>query len=196
MKSSWRLYQNYIIIAILSFVSVVILPMFGSAIGLSFIIPNTTAGWIVYIGTKVAIILINVLIFDQFMRQAKVNVKDNELFIKAEEILRNIDDPEEEIIATNILIARMYRSKVISTIIFTILGVFGFTQAILTFDYVQMLSYALTVFIGLVFGWVAMNQAEDIWTTSHYKWALKVKRDLEAKLKESQINTEEVLKND
>ena len=175
MREKWRLYQNYIIIAILSFVSVVILPLFGSQVGVGFILPDTTAGWVVYFVTKSAIVAINVLIFDQFMRQAKVNVRDNELYIKAEALLLYAND-DEELLPTTELIAKMYRSKIVSTIIFSILGVFGFTQAILTFDYVQMLSYTITIVIALVFGWVSMNQAEEIWTVHHYKWALKTKK--------------------
>lgn len=174
-REKWRLYQNYIIIAILSLVSVVILPMFGSQVGVGFVLPDTAAGWVVYCVTKAAIVAINVLIFDQFMRQAKVNVRDNELYVKAEELLLNSPE-DEELQPTNELISKMYRSKILSTIIFSILGVFGFTQAILTFDYVQMLSYTITIVIALVFGWVSMNQAEEIWTVHHYKWALNKKK--------------------
>jgi uncharacterized membrane protein len=76
----------------------------------------------------------------------------------------------------------MYRNKIISTVIMTILGVFGITQAILTFDYIQMLSYAFTIIMGLIFGWVSMNQAEEIWTIDHYKWALKVQREQQERI--------------
>jgi hypothetical protein len=153
--------------------------MFGSQVGVGFVLPNTAAGWIVYFVTKSAIVAINVLIFDQFMRQAKVNVRDNELYLKAEAMLLDAHE-DEKLLPTSELIAKMYRSKIVSTIIFSILGVFGFTQAILTFDYVQMLSYTITIVIALVFGWVSMNQAEEIWTVHHYKWALKKKTEEEA----------------
>jgi hypothetical protein len=64
VKQQWRLYQNYIIIGILSAISVFFLPMLGSSIGMGFIVPNTVAGWIVYIATKLCIVTINILIFD------------------------------------------------------------------------------------------------------------------------------------
>lgn len=61
---NWRDYQNYIIIGVLSALAVFFLPMLGTEIGLGFVLPNTTAGWIVYTITKLAIVIINILIFD------------------------------------------------------------------------------------------------------------------------------------
>lgn len=171
-------YRNYIIIAILSTLAVFFLPMLGSTVGLGFNIPNTVAGWIVYIITKVCIIVINVLIFDQFMKRAKINVKDNPYFKAAEEILFE-EDEEEELFPAEFYIKKMYRSKVSTTVIFTILGVFGFTNAVLTFDWISMLSYSFTIVMALVFGWISMAEAEQIWIEKHYKYAKKIKKDKE-----------------
>lgn len=183
IKEQLHLYQNYIIIAILSAISVFFLPMLGSTIGMGFIVPNTVAGWIVYIATKLSIVIINVLIFDQFIKQAKVNIKDDPRYLEAERILFKYlmrEEVKEEIIPTKQRIARMYRNKAITTVIFTILGVFGFTQAILTFDWVQMLSYAFTIGVGIVFGWISMNEAEIIWTEDHLKYAKYLQQKEEA----------------
>lgn len=175
---NWRQYQNYIIIGLLSALSIFFLPMLGSSIGLGFILPNTPAGWIVYVATKLCIIVINIMIFDQFVKQAKVNVRDNPKFIEAENILlTESKSGEEEIMPTSFYLNKMYRSKVITTVIFSILGVFGFTNAILTFDVVSMLSYLFTIGMGIIFGWVAMNNAEEIWTVNHYKYAKKIERE-------------------
>lgn len=177
MKQQWRLYQNYIIIAILSIISVFFLPMLGSSVGLGFILPDTFAGWVVYLATKACIVVINILIFDQFVKQGKVNVKEDPRFIEAERILLEQKKYEEEILPASYYIHKMYKSKVTTTGIFTILGVFGFTNAILTFDWVSMLSYMFTITMGLVFGWISMNQAEEIWVEKHYKYAKKVERE-------------------
>ena len=175
---NWRQYQNYIIIGLLSALSIFFLPMLGSSIGLGFILPNTPAGWIVYVATKLCIVVINIMIFDQFVKQAKVNVRDNPKFIEAENILlTESKSGEEEIMPASFYLNKMYRSKVITTVIFSILGVFGFTNAILTFDVVSMLSYLFTIGMGIIFGWVAMNNAEEIWTVNHYKYAKKIERE-------------------
>ena len=121
MKQNWRVYQNYIIIAILSFISVFFLPMLGSSLGIGFNIPDTVAGWIVWVLTKMCIVVVNILIFDQFVKQAKVNVRDNEQFKKAEEILNNIKEEAEEIKPAKEYIVALYRKKGITLGITTVL---------------------------------------------------------------------------
>lgn len=178
-------YRNYIIIGILSSIAVFFLPMLGSTAGIGFNIPDTIAGWTVYIITKLCIILINILIFDQFMKRAKINVKDNKYFKEAEEILIEKDE-EVEALPAEFYIKKMYRNKITTTIIFTILGVFGFTNAILTFDWVSMLSYTFTIVMGLMFGWIAMSEAEVIWIEKHYKYAKKIEKEKELSNDKSQ----------
>lgn len=187
MKEQWRIYQNYIIIAVLSLISVFFLPMLGSSVGIGFNLPDTPAGWTVYIITKLCIVGINILMFDQFMRQAKVNVQNDERYKKAEEILTEKVYEEEEIMPAEHYIHKMYRSKGLTITLTTILGVFGLTNAVLTFDWVSMLTYLFTVVTGLIFGWISMNQAEIIWTEKHYKYAMK---KLNEKEKENGVQTD------
>lgn len=176
MKENWRMYQNYIIIAILSLVSVFFLPMLGSSVGIGFNIPNTMAGWIVWILTKLCVVIVNILIFDQFVKQAKVNIRDNEQFKKAEEILNKSKELEEDILPAKTYISRLYRNKSVTLGITTILSIFGLTNAILSFDWVSMLTYIFTIVMALVFGWITMNEVEEIWTDKHYKYALKIQQ--------------------
>lgn len=110
------------------------------------------------------------------MKRAKINVKDNEYFKWAEAILFENGD-EEEALPAQIYISKMYRSKVTTTVVFTILGVFGFTNAVLTFDWVSMLSYTFTIVMALVFGWISMGEAEIIWIEKHYKYAKRVEKE-------------------
>ena len=192
MKQNWRSYQNYIIIGVLSLISTCFLPMLGSKLGIGFNIPDTKAGWIVWILTKLCIVLVNILIFDQFVKQAKVNVRDNEQFKKAEEILNNVgDEDEEEILPAKMYISKLYKKKSISLTITTILGIFGLSNAILTFDWVSMLTYLFTIVMALIFGWITMNEVEEIWTDKHYKYALKIQKENLEKEIENVRNKEE-----
>ena len=178
MREKFKIYQNYIIITILSLISVFFLPMLGSDIDIGFNIPNTTAGWIVYIITKLSIVLINILLLDQFVKQAKVNIRDNKNFIQADEyfnereVYEHIPTPEE-------FIGGIYKRKMISTTICSVLGVFGLTQAILVFDFVSMLTYLFTIVLGLIFGWITMNEVEIYWTETYYKLYKKDKKEKE-----------------
>ena len=52
----------YIVIAILSLLALTFLPLLGSSVGMSLNIPTTTAGWIVYIVTKLIVCVLNMMI--------------------------------------------------------------------------------------------------------------------------------------
>ena len=178
----WRNYQNYIIIAIISLIAVFFLPMLGSSVGIGLALPTTVAGWIVYILTKVCIVVINVLTLDQFIKQAKVNVKDNPRFIEADHYFNlNKLEEEEELLPPSRYISRIYRKRMTTVTISTILGVFGLTQAILSFDWVSMLTYLFTIVSGLVYGWITMNDVENYWTDTYYKLMEKDRHERETK---------------
>ena len=60
-------------------------------------------------------------------------------------------------------------------LITTVLSSVGLTQAILTFDLIQMISYGITVILGLVAGFLQMNKVEIYWTDTYYKYAIMVR---------------------
>ena len=77
----------YILIGIISFISVAFLPMVGSTVGLGWKLPDTPTGWVVWAISRLIIATINVLIFYSFMEQAKLNVAKDPHYIEATEIL-------------------------------------------------------------------------------------------------------------
>ena len=187
-KEKWRLYQNYIIIGILSFLSVFFLPLLGTEVGLGFKVPNTWAGWLVWAITKLCVVTINILLLDQFIKQAKVNIKDNQRFKEADDYytLNSNDGEEEYLPAPKEYISKLYKNKGITTTVTSALSVFGLTSAILTFDWVSMLTYLFTIVFGIIFGWMTMNNVEEYWTDTYYRRYKrdKIKRDMELAQKE------------
>lgn len=173
-KENWRLYQNYIIIGVLSLISVFFLPMLGTEVGIGFKVPNTAAGWVVWTLTKLCIVIINIMLLDQFIKQAKVNVRNDEHFIEANEYYYAKTEEEEYLPAPKEYISSLYKKKGITNTITSALSVFGLTSAILSFDWVSMLTYLFTIVFGLVFGWITMNNVEDYWTDTYYR---RYKRD-------------------
>lgn len=174
MYAKWQQYQNYVIIGIISFVSLFFFPMFGSEIGLAFVLPNTAAGWVVYITTKLLAAGINVLIFHCFILQAKVNIKDNPQYLAALEMLQIINkgnflnprSPEE-------YFRGVYGRKGVALFITTILATIGLTQAVLVFDWISMLSYFFAILTGVFIGILQMNATEVFWTEEFYEYALR-----------------------
>ena len=186
-----KLYTYYIIIGIVSLIALVFLPMVGSTVGLGFNVPNTIVGWIVWVATKLIVATLNVLIFYCFMEQAKVNVKDNPKFLQASSLLEKTKDkrsrdPRSPSAWTKV----QYGKKGTTIFVTTMLATIALTQAILTFDYVTMLTYLFTIVMGLIFGVIQMKSAEVYWTDEYYRYALMVEKENKEKEEDNKYEAE------
>ena len=79
--------------------------------------------------------------------------------------------------------------KGVSIAIGTLLAGFALTQAILTYDYVRMLSYLFTITFGVIFGILEMKKWEEYYTGEFYDYALyyqKIKEEEERKKQEEE----------
>ena len=176
----------YFLIGIVSLISLIFLPMVGSTIGLGWNIPDTTVGWIVWVAVKVIIAVINVLIFYSFMQQAKVNVRDNPAYKEANEILNRVKQKEFIPRSPRKYNTQQYGRKGTTIFITSALATVAISQAILTFDWMAMLTYLFTIIMGVVFGILQMKSSEEYWTVEYPRYA---KMELEKEL--GQVSTPE-----
>ena len=174
-------FTYYLIIFLASLISLFFLPFVGSEIGLEWAIPNTSVGWVVYITTKVIVAGLNVLIFHSFMQQAKVNIKENDKYKKANEILGRIKVKEYHPRSPRQFNRSEYGKRGTTIFISTIGATIALSQALLTFDWMSFLTYLVTIVLGLIFGVMQMFKAEIYWTEEYYDYA---------KLKLEEINKE------
>ena len=165
-------YLYYFIIGIISLIALMFLPMLGTSVGLAWNIPNTTVGWIVWVVTKLIVAVINILIFHCFMCQAKVNIKDNDNYKKARDILINQKVKEVLPKSPHRWNIEQYGKKGITIFLASALSTVALTQALLTFDWVSMLTYLFTIIMGLIFGILQMKTAEEYWTSEYLEYAL------------------------
>lgn len=177
-------WMYYFIIGLVSLIALCFLPMIGSDVGLDWNLPNTVVGWIVWITVKLIVAVLNVLIFHCFMLQAKINIKDNERYQEALEILRLTNQKDFIPRSPAVWNKQQYSHKGITIFITTGLSTIALTQAMLTFDWMAMLTYLFTIVMGLMFGIMQMKVAEDYWTDEFWQYAQKVKRDMELAEKE------------
>lgn len=179
-----RQWMYYFIIGIVSMIALCFLPMIGSNVGLGWNLPNTFVGWIVWVTVKLIVAVLNVLIFHCFMLQAKINIKDNEKYKEAKDVLSTNKVKEFIPRSPNAWNKQQYGQKGLTIFITTALSTVALTQAMLTFDWMSMLTYLFTIIMGLIFGVMQMKTAEDYWTDEFWEYAQKVKRDLELAEKE------------
>lgn len=179
----------YWIIFIVSIVVLVFMPMIGSEAGIGFNLPTSPAGWAIYITTKVLVAVLNVVIFFSFMQQAKLNVRDNENYKKACAIVSvKRKDLSYKYKPRNPKAweAKQYASKGFTIFLSTAVSLVALSNAFLTYDYFSLLTYGMTILLGIVFGLIQMASAEDYWTREFYDYAVGLLND-----QETTIYTEE-----
>lgn len=177
----------YILIGIISFISVAFLPMVGSTVGLGWKLPDTPTGWVVWAISRLIIATINVLIFYSFMEQAKLNVAKDPHYIEATEILLKAKKADHTPRSPKKWQALQYGKRGTKIFISSALSVVALGQAILSFDWVSMLAFIFTIVMGIVFGVLQMKKAEAYWTDEFYRYALMIKEE-EAKKPEEIVN--------
>ena len=177
----------YILIGIISFISVAFLPMVGSTVGLGWKLPDTPTGWVVWAISRLIIATINVLIFYSFMEQAKLNVAKDPHYIEATEILLKAKKADHTPRSPRKWQALQYGKRGTKIFISSALSVVALGQAILSFDWVSMLAFIFTIAMGVVFGILQMKKAEAYWTDEFYRYAIMIKEE-EAKKPEEIVN--------
>lgn len=172
-----QLYTYYFVIGIVSLIALFFLPFLGSTVGLGLALPDTVAGWVVWTVTKVIVAVINLLIFHSFMQQAKVNVKNDPKYIEAKTILGKMKRKNYTPRTPEKWVRAQYGKKGTMIFITTALATVALTQAILTFDWVSMLTYLFTIIMGLIFGVLQMKSAEVYWTEEFWDYAKMIERE-------------------
>ena len=176
VKQSLKQGMYYVIIAVISFISVVFLPMLGSTLGLGWKLPDTTAGWVVWGASRAIVATINVLLFHSFMEQAKLNIKDDEHYKEARDILVKVKKKEHKPKSPAQWNAAQYGKKGVSIFLASAMSVVAIGQAVLSYEWATALAYLFTLGMGIIFGIMQMKKAETCWTTEYYEYALMKKR--------------------
>lgn len=159
--------QYYILTAFVSIFALFFLPLAGSSAGLAWNLPNTAAGWIVFVTTRLMVAAINMLIFHCFVQQGRLNVANNENYknalklydtLKNNKTLKSPRSPSE-------YYKEIYGKKGVLVFIGSAGSALALTQAVLTFDWMSMLTYLFTIIMGVVFGILQMKDSEMFWTS-------------------------------
>lgn len=181
-------YLYYLLIGIISILVLIFMPMLGSNIDGGFNLPQNGAEWSVFILTKLIIAILNIMIFYCFMQQAKINVKENEKYKLALDIVGKAKNKQKAPRSPSKWNAQQYGGKATSIFITSLASTIVFTQAILSYDWVSLLTYIFVLVIGVIFGILQMKDAETYWTTEFYQYALSIQNE------EQQAESKDILK--
>lgn len=178
LKEKIKLYTYYILIAIISIIALVFLPTLGSEGDIGFNFPQSSAGWAVYIATKLLCAMLNVMIFYCFNEQGRLNVKENEHYKEANRILLKINNKIKLPRSPKQWLTQQYSRKGVLIFLSTLAGMFCITNALLKWDWESLISYVITIVIGIVVGILQMGKAEIYWTEEYYIYAKGKEQEL------------------
>lgn len=169
----------YIVIAVLSILTLCVFPFLGSSISASIQFPTTKSGWVIWGVTKGSICLINMIIFHSFVKQGKLNIKDDPVYLQALAILSSIKPKKTDKRAPSPAKyhASVYTKRGLSLVVTSFLSLMVFGEAILRLDYVALISYFITLVIGIVFGILQMKDEEYYWTKTFLTYAKQQKQE-------------------
>lgn len=170
----------YVLIFILSLVVMVVAPMFNpnSDVSVGTMFPSTHIGWAIYVCTKLFVACVNLLLFHCFVKQARLNVRDNEKYIEACKIYEMYHPKEYTPRGPHEYFTQLYRRKGITIFITSVLSAVVLTNAILSFDLTAFVTYCMTILMGLIFGVLKMKEVEGYWTSEFYDAAIRLKDKL------------------
>ena len=173
LKDSLRANLYYVIIALLSIGVLIVFPFLHSDLSAGLLFPTTTAGWFLFWFEKLSITGINMTIFTAFKKQGKLNIKDNDKYLEAQKLMNKVKCKAYKPLSPVQYQAKTYGKKGTTLIITTMASLVAITNMLLKFDYLALISYAVTIIMAIIFGIFAMKQDELYWTSDYYYWALQ-----------------------
>lgn len=171
-KEKFDTYLWYGMIIVISLVALIFLPMIGSELPVSLLLPKTFSAWLLFIFTKLTVAILNVLIFHCFLQQGDVNVKYYYKRRIADEILARLNINKYIPLGPDAWRRKEYKHKGTTVVITSILSAFCIAQAVLSFDWKTFLSYVITVFLGIIFGVLQMKKTEIYYSGEYFDYAI------------------------
>ena len=176
LREKFSLNFYYCLIFLLSLLVMTVAPMFtpsaNTDLGISAIFPHSVIGWAIYVCTKVFVGVVNLLLFHCFVKQAKLNIKDNEKYIAACKIYEMYHPKEYNPRGPKQYFGQLYRKKGIMIFLTSMLSAVVLTNAILSFDMTAFVTYSMTIVMGIIFGILKMKEVETYWTGEFYDAAM------------------------
>lgn len=174
----------YVIIGVLSLLVLVVFPFLRSDFEAGWNFPTTSAGWFLFWFEKITVTGINLTIFTAFKKQGKLNIIENEMYKKAQELMNKVKSKAYKPLSPLQYQARSYGKKGTTLILTTVFSLIAITRMILKFDYLALISYGVTILLGIIFGIFAMKSDEVYWTNDYYFYALQQSETLDDLIKQ------------
>ena len=186
VKEALRNNLYYVIIGVLSLVVLIVFPFLRSDFEAGWNFPTTSAGWFLFWFEKITVTGINLTIFTAFKKQGKLNIVEHPKYKEAQELMNKVKCKQYKPLSPAQYQARSYGKKGTTLILTTVFSLIAITRMILKFDYLALISYGVTILLGIIFGIFAMKSDEVYWTSDYYFYALQKSETLDDLIKQDQ----------
>ena len=188
-REAFKNYKNYGIIVVLTLITVTLFPLLGTQVGMEANYPTTVTGWIVWVVIKIALCVDNIFIFQAFVDQAELNVQYEPRYIEAREIVRKYRIGKYKPMSPEERRKKIFSKKVIITILTAMISV-ALTEAILRYNFADLIAYTISMIMAVVFGILSMADQEKYWVEEFYDYAINIRDEEESKIKQKQAEIE------
>lgn len=175
--------KNAIVVVILSMISMFLVPLIGSYATGTTQFPQTIPAWILYFTCAIAVSICSLMIYFALHNQGKLNVKDEEEYLKAKELhLKNFERMNgKELVPVDPF--KWEKKTKTQKGIFQTLGIFlgllGFGLGALCWNNSQFISSTFSIVLAIGFGLVHMGDVERMFTEGWLEWELYVQKKLD-----------------
>lgn len=187
LREQLKLYTYYILIAILSLLSVIVFPILNSTADISDTFPKDPTGWVMYCLIRVLVVVMNMLIFTNFLQQSKLNVKDEVNYKRANQILGRCKPKDYHPRSPKQYLTKEYTVKGAFLVVGTVASLFVIGNAIINYDYMLLIATVFSVIISIVFGIMTMRKAEIYYVSEYLDYALLIEKKLNQKVTRKEI---------
>lgn len=187
LREQLKLYTYYILIAILSLLSVIVFPILNSTADISDTFPKDPTGWVMYCLIRVLVVVMNMLIFTNFLQQSKLNVKDEVNYKRANQILGRCKPKDYHPRSPKQYLTKEYTVKGAFLVVGTVASLFVIGNAIINYDYMLLIATVFSVITSIVFGIMTMRKAEIYYVSEYLDYALLIEKKLNQKVTRKEI---------
>ena len=171
---AFKQYFNYGVVAISSLLVLMVAPALESAITGELTYPTTMQGWIFWAIGRVAVTIINLVIFTALDNQSEVNAKNNENYIKAKKLLTDNKIERKIALSPKQIKTKTYLKKIPFIILGSAASLVALSQIIFNYNLATLISYIFTVAMDIAFAiWHMIDKEVNYWSDEYLRYALQ-----------------------
>lgn len=195
---TFKHYFNYGVVAIVSMLTLIVAPALESAVTGELSYPDTAQGWIFWAIGRIAVTVINLVIFTALDNQSEVNAKNNENYRRAKELLNKNENEKKIARSPKRVKTQTYLKKVPFIILGSAATLVALSQLILNYSLATLISYIFTVVMDIAFAiWHMIDKEVNYWCDEYLRYALQQEelsraqnKAIETKIEQNQTNTQ------